>query len=396
GFLDMNVTLDDAIKLPLMTRSWKVKRLLGKVILQLLADKLRGRDYTTAGAALQGRLLKAGLDAGVELRTDSPVSELLRDGDKVTGVVAAGRRIGARLGVLVNAGGFAQNQTMRDEWQPGTRAAWSNTAEGDTGEMIVEMERLGATLGQMDQMVGYQSTLAPGWEKDYVFPSGQTLTGKPGAILVDQSGVRYMNEGGSYELYCQTMLERHRTVAAVPSWAVFDSRYAGLYQVANQWVRKRAEAWREAGYLKQGDTIEELAERMGVPANALKGTVERWNRFVDGGEDKDFHRGAREYDKWLGDPFHRPNPALGRIDRAPFYAVPIVPGDVSTFGGVVTDALGRVTAADGSPIPGLYATGTSTASVMGGVYPGAGASIGPAMAFAYIAAKHAAGLDNQL
>ena len=114
------------------------------------------------------------------------------------------------------------------------------------------------------------------------------------------------------------------------------------------------------------------------------------------GADEDFGRGLRGYDKWLGDPFHKPNPALGPIDKPPFYAVPVVPGDVSTYGGVVTDAEARVIGADGMPILGLYATGTSTASVMGGVYPGAGASIGPAMTFAYVAARHAAGLDNQL
>ena len=117
---------------------------------------------------------------------------------------------------------------------------------------------------------------------------------------------------------------------------------------------------------------------------------------VDKGVDEDFGRGAREYDKWLGDPFHGPNPALGRIDKAPFYAVDMVPSDVGTYGGVLIDANARVINGDGVPIPGLYACGVSTASIMGGVYPGAGASVGPSMTFGYIAAKHAAGIGNSL
>ena len=70
-------------------------------------------------------------------------------------------------------------------------------------------------------------------------PPAQSLTAKPHCILVDQSGARYMNEGGSYELYCQTMLERNKTVPAVPSWAIFDRHYAALYQVAGAYIDKR-------------------------------------------------------------------------------------------------------------------------------------------------------------
>jgi 3-oxosteroid 1-dehydrogenase len=280
---------------------------------------------------------------------------------------------------------------------PGTRAEWSQTPEGDTGEMLVEMERIGGVLAQMDQMVGYQTTPAPGWEKMYVTPPGQGLTGKPHAILVDQSGVRYMNEGGSYELYCETMLKRNASVPAVPSWAILDAQYVATYKVADKWIDKKIPAgWIEQGYLHKADTIEALAALMGIKPAALAATVARWNGFVAAGEDADFHRGETAYDAWLGDPYHGPNRVLGTIEKGPFYAVPVVPGDVSTYGGAVTDAQGRVVDADGNPIAGLYATGVSTASVMGTSYPGAGASIGPSLTFGYIAAKHAAGLGNQV
>ncbi len=398
GFMPVPAKLDDAMQLAFMKKSWKVKATFVKIALAVVRGKLTGKSYTTAGAALQGRMLKAALAAGVELRTGVPVKELIVEQGAVTGVVvdANGQtaRIGARLGVLVNAGGFAQNQTMRDRYQPGTRAEWSNTPESDTGEMHAELERIGGVLAQMDQMVGYQTTRAPGFAAAYVKPAGQSLTGRPGAILVDQVGQRYLNEAGSYELFCETMLKHS---GGVPSWAVFDQTYAEQYQVAGQWVGKKdqPDAWLGSDYLKKADTVAGLAALIDVAPTVLSATVKRWNGFVAKGRDEDFHRGEREYDKWLGDPFHRPNPSLGAIAKAPFFAVEIIPGDVGTYGGALTDVYSRVVRADGSAIAGLYACGVSTASVMGGVYPGAGASIGPSMTFGYVAAKHAAGLDNQ-
>ncbi len=401
GFLTVPVKLDEGMKLPYFKKSWLGRRVFAKVALRTAWARLTGKKIVSAGAALQGRMLLASLKSGVDIRLQSPVSELIVEDGKVTGVVTVkdGKpwRVGARLGVLVNAGGFARNQAMRDKYLPGTRAEWSQTNESDTGDLHVEIERIGGVLAQMDQMVGYQCTLAPGWEGMTIIPPAQSVTGKPHAILVDQSGVRYMNEGGSYELYCETMLKRNRTVPAIPSWAIIDTDYLDQYMLAGTMPgRSKPAAWTETGYLKQAGSIGELAKLIDIKPDALEATVSRWNGFVDKGVDEDFHRGEREYDLWLGDPFHGPNKALGKIAKAPFYAVPVVPGDVSTYGGAVTDEEGRVLQADGAPIGGLYATGVSTASVMGNVYPGAGASIGPSMTFGYIAAKHAAGLSNQI
>jgi 3-oxosteroid 1-dehydrogenase len=404
GFAEAPARLEEGMKLPYAKRSWGIKFLMVRIGFRIIWGRLTGKRYVSAGAALQGRLLKAVLGAGATVRTDSPVKELIVEDGKVTGVIAQvdGKpvRIGARLGVLVNAGGYAQNQAMRDQYLPGTEVAWSNTPEGDTGEMHLEMARIGGVLAQMDQMVGYQTTRMPGYDQGYVRPPIQSVTGKPGAILVDQSGVRYMNEGGSYELYCQNMRERNKTVPAIPSWAIFDARYAGLYPVGGVPITKYYQMWRDAGYLKEAATPEELAAQIGCDPATLRATIDRWNGFVDKGKDEDFHRGERAYDQWLGDPFLSPQPApvrsLGRIDQAPYYAVDVVPGDVSTYGGAITDSDGRVLRADGEPISGLYACGVSSASVMGGVYPGAGASIGPSLTFGYVAAKHAAGLGNQL
>jgi 3-oxosteroid 1-dehydrogenase len=401
GFLEVPVRLDDGMKVPFARYSWSIKWLMVKIGVRMILGKLTGKHWVTAGAALQGRMLQQALKAGVDIRLETGVDEVLIENGKAIGVLTSkdGKpwRIGANLGVLVNAGGFAKNQEMRDKYMPGTQAKWSMVNECDIGDMHRELERKGAVLAQMDEMVGFQMTEAPGWEKEYVAPGMQTVTARPHAILVDQSGVRYQNEGGSYEAYCENMVVRNRTVPAVPSWAIMDSQFMERYPLASAGQGKPfPQSWLDSGYLKQADTIEGLAEKLGIQPDTLKATVDRWNGFVDKGQDEDFFRGDRDYDKFLGDPLREGKArTLGRIDKAPFYAVNVVPGDVSTYGGVVTDANSRVLKADGSAIEGLYACGVTTASPMGRIYPGAGASVGPSMTFGWIAAKHAAGLGNQ-
>jgi len=403
GFLEVPARLDDGMKLPFMKHSWEIKKIFFKIALGVVWGKLTGKHWVTAGAALQGRMLKATLEKqAADIRLETPVTELVVEDGKVIGVVAQQdgkpRRIGARLGVLINAGGFSQNQPMRDKYMPGTNKEWSNGIETDTGDMHVAVEKIGGKLGQMDQMVGFQMTRAPGWDTDYVKPGMQAVTARPHAILVDQSGVRYQNEGGSYELYCENMLIRNRTVPAIPSWAILESRALAKYPLANGGSGKKIpDNWRTSGWLKEGETIEELAGKINVDPATLRATVDRWNSFVANGHDDDFDRGDRAYDNFLGDPFNKdgPNKSMGAIEQGPFFAVEVLPGDVGTYGGVVTDVNARVLKDDGTPIEGLYACGVSTASPMGGVYPGAGASIGPSMTFGWIAARHAAGLDNQ-
>jgi 3-oxosteroid 1-dehydrogenase len=396
NFLLLPGMLEDVMKLQLLKVSWKSKFLAAKIGLRAIGAKLTGRHWVTSGAALQGRMLQAVLKQGIDLRTESPVNELIVENGMVTGVVTVkdGRpwRVGARLGVLVNAGGFSHNQAMRDKYQPGAQTKWSMAIRTDQGEMIKEMMRHGAAIAQMEEAVGNQQTIPPGAEDSELKPPAQSMTAKPHAILVDQSGVRYMNEGGSYMAYCKAMFERDKTVPAVPSWAILDSRYLRKYMLAGTMPgNKKPQRWYDEGYLRKGDTIEELAAQLHMKPETLRATVDRFNGFVAKGKDEDFGRGARAYDRWLGDPYHKPSATLGSISEGPFYAVPVVPGDVGTYGGVVTDEFARVLRLDGSVISGLYATGISTASVMGRAYPGAGCSIGPAFTFGYIAAKHAAG-----
>ena len=396
GFLQQPVMLEEGMFLQPFKLNGKTLKIMLTVAGRYLLGTLTNKRYVSAGMALQGRMLGAALKNGVQIRTDSPVQELIVENGAVTGVVVVkhgrGSRVGARSGVLVNAGGFAHNQRMRDQYQPGTSSAWSSAAPGDTGEMIEEMMRCGAAIAQMEQMVGHQATLPPGREDAEIKPSAQAMTAAPHAILVDQSGQRYMNEAGSYMAYCQGILERHKTVPAIPSWAIFDSQYIGKYALAETSPRTRKpQRWYQEGYLHKADTIAALASQIDVDPSTLEQTVGRFNGFVASNRDEDFHRGERAYDRWLGDPYHQPSANLGTIERGPYYAVPVVPGDVGTYGGVVTDEYARVLREDGSVIAGLYATGVSTASVMGRAYPGAGASVGPSFVWGYVAAKHAAG-----
>lgn len=372
-----------------------------KVGLRISLAKLTGKQWVPAGAALQGRMLQASLSAGVEFRVNAAVTALIIEEGKVQGVKVTldgrERTIASRLGVLINAGGFSQNQAMRDEYIPGTSTEWTAAGPGDTGEMIRSMMALGAQAGQMNERVGNQMSIPPGKENkngDGVALggiSGQMNFSKPHSIVVDQSGVRYMNEGGSYMAFCQNMLARNKTIPAVPSWWIVDSQYMEKYMFSGTMPGKeKPKEWYDSGYLRRADSIEHLAVLLAIDPVTLVSTVQRFNQAARTGKDDEFQRGARAYDAWLGDHYHTPSHTLGTIEQGPFYAAPIVPGDVGTYGGVVTDQYSRVVKPGGEPIDGLYATGTSTASVMGRFYPGAGSSIGPSFVFGLIAARHAA------
>jgi 3-oxosteroid 1-dehydrogenase len=404
GFLPLPANLDEAMQMPLMKRTWAAKKILLKVIGRTLADKVSGKQRVSVGQGLQAQMLHAAVKAGVEIRINSAVKQLILEGDRVIGVVTQKDgtewRIGSRLGVLINAGGFAQNQRMLDQYIPGTSHEWTNVIPEDTGDMIEEGMRIGAASAQMGERIGMPIVLLPGTP-----PRKATMANdvtKPHCITVDQTGARYMNEAGSSVEYCRKMLERNKEAAAIPSWMVFDSQYLKTYMLAGSMPGpKKPQAWFDQKFLRKADTLEGLAATCGMDAVKLRASVERFNGFSRAGRDEDFHRGEHVYEQWQGDPLREPSPnkalmSLGPLEQAPFYALQVFPGDVSTYGGLVTDSQGRVLRTDGSVIEGLYATGTSTASVMGRVEPGPGGSVGPSFTWGYLAAKHALQANSSL
>lgn len=397
GFLALPANLDEAMQLPHLKRSGAAKKTLARILGRAIADKFSGRQRRTAGEALQAQMLHAALKAGVDIRTDAVVRELIVDSDRVSGVVVrtgdGEQRVAATLGVLVSAGGFAQNQRMLDRYIPGTRTEWSSTIAADTGEMIEEGQRIGAATAQMAERIGMQIALPPGSAEKALKTAMQNDICRPHAIVVDQTGVRYARESSSHPVFSERMLQRNAQAPAVPSWMVFDSQYLNKYMLAGTMPgKKKPAAWAEANFLRSGDTLETLAAACGIDAANLGKTVARYNELVRKGRDEDLQRGDSAYDRWIGDPYNAGSNTLGSIEVGPFYAVALYPGDVGTFGGLLTDVHARVLRDDGSAIAGLYATGTSSASVMGGVEPGPGGSIGPAFTWGWLAARHALGL----
>jgi 3-oxosteroid 1-dehydrogenase len=358
-----------------------------------LQNKL-GRKLAGMGSSLQGRLLKMAVDANVPIQFSTEAKRFLVEDGRVVGVVAEmdGRacEIRAKCGVLIDSGGFAHDQTMREYYQTrGSSSKWSLAIPGDTGDMIKAARDLGADIDTMD---------LSWWVPVSVRPDGgkSAHTGdisKPHAILVDAAGSRYVNESTAYIDLGLAMFARNKISNAIPSWAIIDSQHRRKYRWAGARPGKPPNAWLKSGYMKVGNSIKELAHNCGIDADNLQATIRRFNGFARAGVDEDFHRGIGGFHRWYGDPTIRPNQNLGTIERAPFYAVEIVPGDVGTAGGVVTDAYGRVLREDGLPIAGLYAAGNSTASLVGRCYPGAGSTMGPALVFGFVAANHA--MQNQ-
>ncbi len=390
---DVPMTSQESVNLFVVKRTWKGKLTAMRIAWRMLKKLVLRQDLRGAGPALQGRLFKLAKQAGVPVWTDCPVKDFVVEQGRVVGVQATheGRdmTIRANLGVLVNAGGFSRNAAMREQYQPKpTSTDWTMVNPGDTGEMIEAMMRLGGAVRFMDESWWLPSSFLPdGTLAGFHSPNDIS---KPHCILVGKDGKRFANESCGYMELGQAMYR----AGAVPAWAIFDMRHRKTYPFGTLLLPGRVpKALLANGYLKRADSIEALAAQCGIDSAGLTETVVRFNRFVAQGRDDDFQRGNSAYNHYYGDPTVKPNPNLGTIAKAPFFAVAIWPADVGTAGGITADEYGRALREDGSVIAGLYVTGNSSAAVTGRCYPGAGSSIGPSMVFGYLAAQHAAGAN---
>ena len=350
----------------------------------------------TLGNALAGGLRLALNESKVPLWLDSGLEELVTEDGRITGAVirrnGKAMRIRAHKGVVLAAGGFDKNQVMRDVHAPlYPNALYSGGTSGNTGDAIRAGQALGADTLNLQSTWAAPVFYVPGEDRGRLCTIERAL---PGCMMVNQQGERYLNEAASYHIVGQQMARRQREHGdASPSWFVFDYTYRHSYPVGP--VYPLVPDWAQNGMvktiLKKGRTLAELAEQMGVDVARLEATVSRFNANAAKGEDPDFHRGDAAYDKMYGDPRVSPNPCLRPLNKGPFYAMPIYPGDIGTNGGLRTDAQARVLDGQGKPIGGLYAIGNSAASAMGESYPGAGVTIGPALTFGYLAAHHLTG-----
>ncbi|AGZ53897.1 FAD-binding protein [Mycobacterium kansasii] len=375
-------------------RSPRAFAVAARVFLRTRAARMRGRQILTNGASLVGQMLEVLLDLSdgrPPLWTNAAMEDLVVEDGRVVGarVIHDGvpLRIEARKGVLLAAGGFGHNAEMRRRYsgeQPND-GKWSIANAGDTGEVLQAAMRLRAKTDLLDEAWWLPSVFIPnGGAAAASLGSGRQ---RPGAIYVDSSGRRFCNESNSYVEVGKAMY----AAKAVPCWMVFDHGYVRRYVTGTKpFDRRLPPDFVDSGAVQRGDTIADLARRIGVPGDALTRTIQRFNHFAANGLDPDFGRGQSAYNACLGDPGYRPNAALGPLNRAPYYATRVFPADVGTCGGVITNEHAQVLDEHDRVIEGLYATGNTTASVMGRTYPGAGASIASSMVFGYVAARHAA------
>ena len=359
-----------------------------QVFLRRFVAILRGRQMHGMGNALMIGLRKGLQDAGVPLRYGAQLTDLVLEDDRVVGatLLSDGKRIAVRTrrGVVLCSGGFEFNLEMRQKHQPAPiTTEWSTGAPSNTGDGILAGIAAGSATALLDDAW---------WGPTIPLPRGPWFClaerNLPGSIMVNGAGRRFMNEALPYVEAVHAIYEGEATgVSHVPAWMVIDQRYRNRYLFAGLGPRQPFPGhWLKTGVVVRSSTLAGLAEQIGVPPEALAATVERFNGFAAKGVDEDFQRGESAYDKYYSDPTVKPNPSLHAIDQAPFYAVKIVPGDLGTKGGLVTDERARVLRPDGSAIPGLYAAGNTSAAVMGRTYAGPGATIGPAMTFGYLAA----------
>ena len=361
--------------------------------------------HVTSGNALAARLAQSALDLGIPILTGTPALRVLKEQERAVGVVAGGeggeRRITARQGVVLAAGGFPHDVRRIAQAYPHVRrghAHLSPTPEGNTGDGVNMAEAVGAA-------VDIRLKDAAAWMpvSKVEFSDGQTGVFphlldryKPGVIGVLKNGQRFTNESNSYHDVGAAMIQACEGMSETAMWLVCDKATLGKYGLG--YVKPAPMPigrFLRNGYLLEGRTLAELARRAGIDAAGLEATVQAYNRDAVRGEDPAFGRGSTAFNRYLADPEHRPNPCVAPVQKGPFYAVKLVMGDLGTFDGVRTSVVGEVLRHDGSLIEGLYAVGNDRASIMGGNYPGAGITHGPNMTFGYVTANHIADLAQR-
>jgi 3-oxosteroid 1-dehydrogenase len=398
----VNWTLEETGLLLFRAPGWRgtALTLFANYLLDLPYRLHSSRDRRlTLGNALVGRLRVSLERSGGELWLNAPLKELIAENGRIAGAVIehGGNRlrIRARCAVILAAGGFERNAQLRREHLPlSPEPRWSGSQENNTGDALSAATAIGAATLNMDCAWWGTSLSLPGESRARLLAFERAL---PGSIIVDQTGERYMNEAASYHIAGQQMLRRQSAATpAIPSWLLFDGTWRRKYPLGPM-IPDLPDFLQPAALravLVRGENWDELAAKAGLPAASLKASVARFNELAASGEDADFRRGVSVYDRYYGDPRVQPNPTLRPLATPPYYAVPIVPGDIGTNGGLATNEHAQVLDRDGVPIAGLYACGNTAATIMGHSYPAAGATLGPGMTFGYVAARHALGITG--
>lgn len=396
--------LDEAFALATRARGWQ--KVIVKIFMRYWLDrgwrKKTTRDRRlTMGNGLIGGMRKAFNQLGGELWLGTSIEGLEIEDGRVSGVTLKrhGRQfqVEARKGVIIAAGGFEWNQEMRDRYfTVPTPAHWSSSPErANDGRATLAAQAIGADVEFMETGWFIPSMLMPtiGVPNTEMTHQMSFDHGRPHSVCVNRNGVRFVKETIAYDRFGLAMIEdNEKSGANIISWLVFDSQFREKYSAGGFMLNaimpdgKVPPHWWDH-YVYRAESVDELARKIEVDPTALGETVARMNEYARTGVDTEFGRGNDDYDRFLGDARIKPNNCLASIDKPPYYAVPIILGDMGTKGGLKADGRARVLDGQGMPIPGLYAAGNAAGSPFGVCYPGAGGTIGPAMTFGFIAAN---------
>ncbi|MES2156251.1 MAG: FAD-dependent oxidoreductase [Pseudomonadota bacterium] len=379
----------DLFDLPYLADMPSAKSLFhfGKLAAKFGADKLRRYPRgtrLTMGNALIARLMRSALDAGITLRKDAAVDRLLVSDGRVTGARVGGEDIAAKVGVLLAAGGFSASEQLRKAYIPFAEDHVSILPYENTGDGMNMGLEAGASLDGENLVNAVWAVVSTMTRPDgYVARYAHLIDmSKPGCIAVNAKGERFGNEASVH------FVEAMHATGTVPAHIIGDAHFVKTYGMGmvlpgGGGLKKLIAAC----YVIEAPTLRELADKIGVDGDGLLSTVAKMNRYAETGKDPDFGKGDTQIDIEIGDPKHKPNPCLGRVEKAPFYAIKIHPGDGSTTVGLKIDAHCRVIGTDGVPVAGLYAAGLDANSIWRGKSPAHGCNVGPAMVTGYIAGQ---------
>lgn len=361
---------------------------------EVLAQRLAARQCGF-GQAMVARLLKACLDRGIVPLLGVETQRLIKEGGRITGIegVRAGKPLAlrARRGVVLATGGFEWDEDLRQTFLRGPVTAPASPPTA-TGEGLKLAMAAGARLGNMTSAWWAPTLVTPDAPWPGGAPRAQIVLIErtvPHSIMVNRAGKRFCNEAANYSalggVFHQFDATRYE-YPNLPAWLIFDAQYAARYPLGTRQPGQPLPDW-----VMRAETIKDLARQIGLDPAALGATVARFNAHADAGTDPDFGRGTSPYDHFYGDRSRTgPFVTLGAIREAPFYAVEIASGLLGTNGGPRTDGKGRVLGHDGAPIAGLFGAGNAIAAPTGGIYAGAGGTLGPALTFGYLAGRAAA------
>jgi len=399
-FGGMMVTRGEVARLLRIGRSWDSCLLGARLVTRYVFDRMRYKRGTrlVLGNALIARLFKNLLDRRMAVWFKGRTRRLISEGGRACGLVVlrdgSEVQVRARRGIVLAGGGFPANPTLRERYFPKPVAQYTSAFEGCVGETLLLAQDIGASLGPLgeDNAFWFPSSITT--RKDgstAVYPHIVLDRGKPGLVAVNSAGRRFVDEAVAYHEFTRAMYRSHLHVPSIPAMLVCDRRFIWKYSLGM--IRPLTPVLKrfiDSGYLYVADSVEGLARKIGVDAAGLVETVRAQNEFARTGVDTEFGKGSNAYDRAGGDPEHSPNPCLGPIEKPPFCSVAVFPTPLGTSLGLRTNVHGQVLDGSARPIAGLYACGNDQHSIMGGEYPGAGAQLGLAMTFGYLAARHAA------